>query len=128
MSAKNNLLFFGSLFGLTKLELEDSIQILFDNLNLNEIKHKEFMFLSTGQRKKLMIARALLKQPDIILCDEILSNLDSNSRNEIYDYFSHLKRKEKSIIWVSHSKKEFSEICDRELELNNGKIYESQKA
>jgi len=76
--------------------------------------------LSEGQKQRLVIARALYKNPKILIFDEITSSLDSENEKYIIKEISKLK-KNKTIILISH--KESSLLyCDKILELENGKI------
>lgn len=70
------------------------------------IKHKEkenFLSLSGGQKQRVLIARALVRDPKILLLDEPLSGVDTASQKKFYDLLSHLhKEHQKTIVLVSH--------------------------
>ena len=76
--------------------------------------------LSEGQKQRLVIARALYKNPKILIFDEITSSLDSENEKYIIKEISKLK-KNKTIILISHKKSSLL-YCDKILELKNGKI------
>ena len=78
--------------------------------------------LSGGQRQRIGIARALYRNPSILLLDEATNSLDKNTENEILDVIGNLK-KEKTIIMISHDKNSLR-FCDRIISLNNGYIDE----
>jgi len=123
LTSEQNLKFFGTLYGVKEDLLNKRIMQLGKELEFTTILDKQFMLLSTGQRKKLMIARALLKKPKIILCDEVTSNLDAQSKEHILNYFLKIISKtDTSLIWVSHSKNELNSFCQRVVTLNNGRL------
>ena len=78
--------------------------------------------LSGGQRQRIGIARALYRNPSILLLDEATNSLDKNTENQILDVIGNLK-KEKTIIMISHDKNSLR-FCDRIISLNNGYIDE----
>ena len=69
-----------------------------------------------GQKQRLCLARALAKNPEVLVLDEITANLDSTNEDLIIDQLKNLKQN-KIIIIASHSNK-FSNIADIEIDLN----------
>ena len=78
--------------------------------------------LSGGQRQRIGIARALYRNPSILLLDEATNSLDKDTENQILDVIGNLK-KEKTVILISHDKNSLR-YCDRIISLNNGYIEE----
>jgi len=76
--------------------------------------------LSEGQKQRLVIARALYKNPEILILDEITSSLDGRNEKFIIKEISKLN-KNKTIIFISHKKSSLL-YCDKVLELKNGKL------
>ena len=74
--------------------------------------HRRILKLSGGQQQRVAIARALSYDPKIILADEPIGNLDSDTRDEIMDIFDDLKEPGKCIIIVTHSK-EMTQRADK---------------
>lgn len=66
--------------------------------------HRSVLKLSGGQQQRVGIARALSYNPEILLADEPTGNLDSKTANDIMDLFQSLKKQDKCIILVTHSK------------------------
>lgn len=74
--------------------------------------HRRILKLSGGQQQRIAIERALSYDPKIILADEPIGNLDSDTRDEIMDIFDDLKEQGKCIIIVTHSK-EMAQRADK---------------
>lgn len=68
--------------------------------------------LSSGQVQKIKLARALLSNPDVLVLDEAISNLDINVKSKIKGHLQQLKRAGKIILVISHDLNDYS-ICDR---------------
>ncbi|MCL4516986.1 MAG: ABC transporter ATP-binding protein [Firmicutes bacterium] len=83
LSLKNNLEFFGALQGLGPHVLRDRIEEVLARVGLQEGRNLKFMKCSTGMRKKLNIARALLNDPLVYLMDEPTSGIDPLSAKDI---------------------------------------------
>ena len=77
--------------------------------------------LSGGEKKRVVIARALIKNPEVILCDEPAGNLDNNTSAQIMDLL-HKISKDKLVITVSHDMPDAEKYGDRIIELQGGKI------
>lgn len=123
LTTYQNLLFFGSIYNLSKKEIDFKLAELRETLDIEDILEKPIMFLSSGQRKKAMLARACLKSPRLILCDEFLTNLDDGSQTNAKTFLkNYIEEKKASIIWVSHSKEEINNFCHDSVELMEGVI------
>lgn len=71
------------LYEKTTAEQNSAAGAVIDLLGLHELAHQEMGALSTGQVRKLLIARALVSSPDVVLLDECLEGLDTDSRNDV---------------------------------------------
>jgi len=79
-----------------------------------DILDKRASQMSGGQRQRLLIARALLSEPEILICDEILSSLDAAVRNEISSLLHQIhKEKGLSIVFISHDNLFLQSFCHR---------------
>lgn len=79
----------------------NNVDLAIDKLKINALAHKQINQLSGGQLQKVLIARALVTNPDILLLDEPTASLDTDAKEEIYNMLSSLN-KEITIIMVSH--------------------------
>ncbi len=91
---------------------------------LEEKKDVTIMALSTGMKRRLIFARALLNQPQILLLDEPTTGLDPQARHLVWDEVRHLKKRQVTIILTTHYMDEAEVLCDRILIVDKGKIIE----
>ena len=94
---------------------------------LEEKRDASIMALSTGMKRRLIFARALLNQPQILLLDEPTTGLDPQARHLVWDEVRHLKKKQVTIILTTHYMDEAEVLCDRILIVDKGKIIEEGK-
>lgn len=102
-----------------KTELEYS---MLDALGIDEIKQKQYEQLSTGQKRRLHLALALISNPDIIFLDEPTAGLDVEGRLSLHEQIRKLKAQGKTIVLASHDMAEVETLCDRIAILNEGNI------
>lgn len=93
-------------------------------LGLLEMKDKPIKELSGGEFQKLLIARALVSDPDILLLDEPVSNIDESSRNEIYNILKELNSLDKTIIMVTHDMQSLSSLFSRLIYINRTVLFD----
>ncbi|HEX7483200.1 MAG TPA: ATP-binding cassette domain-containing protein [Candidatus Bathyarchaeia archaeon] len=94
---------------------------------LEEKRDVPIMALSTGMKRRLIFARALLNQPQILLLDEPTTGLDPQARHLVWDEVRHLKKNQVTIILTTHYMDEAEVLCDRILIVDKGKIIEEGK-
>ena len=87
----------------------------------NRAKHKTDE-LSGGEQQRVAVARSLINSPSIILADEPSGNLDSKNANEMHQLLLKLNKEQKQTIIVTTHNKDLAKICDRILEISDGKI------
>lgn len=95
---------------------------MLDTLGINEIERKQYVQLSTGQKRRLHLALALISNPDIVFLDEPTAGLDVEGRLSLHNLIRKLKLQEKTIVLASHDMAEVEALCDRIAILNDGKI------
>jgi len=121
-------------FGITQDKIDKKLmEYALNSAQLNELNHKlsksnnpsvgeNGVRLSGGQRQRIGIARALYRNPSILLLDEATNSLDKHTEDKILDVIANLN-KQKTIILISHDKNSLR-YCDRIISLNNGYIEE----
>ena len=91
-------------------------------LGIKEMKESQYIELSTGQKRRLHLALALISKPDIIFLDEPTAGLDVEGRLSLHEQIRNLKSQGKTIVLASHDMAEVETLCDRIAILNSGKI------
>ena len=91
-------------------------------LGIQEMEKKQYAQLSTGQKRRLHLALALIGDPDIIFLDEPTAGLDVEGRFSLHEQIRTLKAQGKTIVLASHDMAEVETLCDRIAILNHGSI------
>lgn len=92
------------------------------SLGIQELAKKQYADLSTGQKRRLHLALALISDPDIIFLDEPTAGLDVEGRSSLHDQIRKLKAQGKTIVLASHDMAEVESLCDRIAILNGGNL------
>ena len=104
---------------ITSLNRED----LFELLNIDHLLNRKTQQLSGGEKQRVALGRALLKNPQIMLLDEPLASLDEKHKQEILPFLSSLHRELNiPMLYVSHSIEEVSLLCDNIIVMEQGNI------
>lgn len=123
LTGRQNLDFFASLNGLYALTAKERVNSVLRQVDLLDVADKQFQVYSTGMRQRLAIARALLKEPQILFLDEPTRGLDPNASSNLHELIRSLARnKEKTIFLTTHDLNEASDLCDRIAIMDDGKI------
>ena len=96
---------------------------LLEKFGLKELEYKKASLLSGGEKQRVAIVRALIKNPEIIIADEPTGNLDVDNTELVIDAFRQLKDEGKVVIIVTHDVN-IAKENDRKLYLRDGKIIE----
>ena len=102
-----------------KTKIDDA---MLDGLGIKEMEKKQYIQLSTGQKRRLHLALALIGNPDVIFLDEPTAGLDVEGRLSLHDQIRKLKSQGKTIVLASHDMAEVETLCDRIAILNSGNI------
>jgi lipooligosaccharide transport system ATP-binding protein len=122
-----NLLVYARYFDIPRVEALKRAENLLRFAQLEEKRNVVIDQLSTGMKRRLILARALINEPQILLLDEPTTGLDPQARHLIWDKVRSLKKQGVTIILTTHYMDEAAELCDRTLIMDNGKIIEEGK-
>ena len=127
LTVEENLKVYGRLYGVKNLESE--ISEIMEKLNLTEFKKRKTGELSSGQKNRVSLAKALINDPEILLLDEPTASLDpdvgDNIRTFIEDFAS---KKGATIILASHNMSEVERLCHEVMMMKDGKIIDKGKS
>ena len=122
-----NLLVYARYFDLSKEEAAKRATEQLRFFQLQEKQNVQIVELSTGMKRRLIVARALLNEPQILLLDEPTTGLDPQARHLVWDEIRTLRKNGVTIIITTHYMDEAAELCDRIFIMDNGKIIEQGK-
>ncbi|MCD6522945.1 MAG: ABC transporter ATP-binding protein [Candidatus Diapherotrites archaeon] len=122
MTARDNLLFFSRLYGIPKNESEERVRELLELVGLEDVAKKKVGEFSTGMKKRLAIAQALINDPEVLFLDEPTSGLDPTGVIEMRNLIRNLKKEGKTIFFSSHILSEVEEVCDTFGIISKGKL------
>ena len=120
-----NLEVYASFFDLSKKEAKKRAINLLRFFQLEEKRDATIPQLSGGMKRRLIMARALINEPKILLLDEPTTGLDPQGRHLVWDEIRILKKQGVTIILTTHYMDEATVLCDRLLIIDNGKIIET---
>ncbi|WP_165143931.1 ABC transporter ATP-binding protein [Marinitoga sp. 38H-ov] len=121
LNLEENLNFFGMLNNLTGKELKKKVEKGLKEMGLYENRKIKYMEASTGMKRRLNLARALIKEAEIYLLDEPTNGVDIETKMKIYEIMEELSKNGKTIILASHDVSEM-EKTDRIVVLKKGEI------
>jgi len=122
LPVEENLLVYGRYFGLSRATIHRRIDELLEFAQLSDRRSAIVDHLSGGMKRRLIIARALINQPDVILLDEPTTGLDPQARHALWDRLYRLKRDGATLIITTHYMDEAEQLCDRLVVMDKGKI------
>ena len=121
LTVEENLKVYGKMYGVNNLQ--DKISDLMKQLNLSEFKKRKTGELSSGQKNRVSLAKALINDPEILLLDEPTASLDPDVGDYIRTYLEGFaSKKGATILLASHNMNEVERLCDEVMMMKNGNI------
>jgi len=121
LTVDENLKVYGKMYGVKNLQ--DKISELTKQLNLSEFKKRKTGELSSGQKNRVSLAKALINDPEILLLDEPTASLDPDVGDYIRTYIeSFATKKGTTILLASHNMNEVERLCSEVMMMKNGSI------
>ena len=122
MSAKENLEFFGQLYGISGTKLRERVAWCLDFAQLADRAKSRVSTFSGGMKRRLNIAVALMHEPAVLLLDEPTVGVDPQSRNHIFECIQTLREQGMTILYTTHYMEEAQRLCDRVAIMDHGKL------
>ena len=121
LTVEENLKVYGKMYGVKNLK--DKILDLMKQLNLSEFKTRKTGELSSGQKNRVSLAKALINDPEILLLDEPTASLDPDVGDYIRTYIEDFASKRgTTILLASHNMNEVERLCNEVMMMKNGNI------
>lgn len=128
LTVEQNLLVIGRLYGFKKHEILKNMDEYLAKLGILHKKKSLVTTLSAGQTTRMMLAKALMTKPKLLLLDEPTASLDPEIAQEVVDLILKIRKEEGvSVLLTSHNMSEVSLLCDRLVFLQAGKIIANDK-
>jgi len=122
LTPREMLLFSADLYGVVPEVAARRLDELAELLELAEFIGQRCATLSTGQKQRVNLARALIHDPPVMLMDEPTLGLDIVASKVVFDYIGHLRRQRKAVIVCTHRLDEAQRLCDRFGLLHEGQL------
>ena len=122
LSVYENLLTYGRYFNMSRADIDSRATELLDFVQLTERRDDQVEPLSGGMKRRLIIARGLINQPEMVILDEPTTGLDPQARHVVWDRLYQLKREGVTLIITTHYMDEAEQLCDRLVVMDKGRI------
>ncbi len=122
LSVADNLYVYGRYFGMRRSHVRDRIPELLEFAQLSERGDDKVTVLSGGMKRRLVIARALINTPSMVLLDEPTTGLDPQARHLVWDRLRELTRHGVTLLLTTHYMDEAEQLCDRLVVMSDARI------
>jgi len=122
LTPREMLTYYANLFSLSKIERVNAIDRVSSRFGLEEFIDTKIGKLSTGQRQRTSISRAVLQQPELMIFDEPTAGLDPISARHITEFIRESRRSGITLLFSTHNLREAEKLCDRIAIMHDGEI------
>ena len=125
LTARENIAYFAELTGVLDGELKRRVDAVVDRLDMASFTNQRAESLSSGQKQKVAIARAIVHDPPVLMFDEPTSNLDVLASRDIREFMVESKERGKCVIFSTHVLHDAERLCDRVTIIHEGRVVAS---
>ena len=122
LTVEQNLLIYAGYFSIPTAKARKRAAELLDFFALTHKKDAQVMELSGGMARRLILARALVNRPELLILDEPTTGLDPQSRHQVWEKLTALKKQGLTVLLTTHYMEEAANLCDRLMIIDHGKI------
>ena len=122
LTGREILRYFAGLYDLTQAQADRRIEELDASLDLSGTLDIRASGFSTGMKQKIVIARAVIHDPPVLILDEAASGLDVMARRALLDFVLAYRREGRVVVYSTHVMSEVEEVCDRVAILERGEL------
>lgn len=122
LSVEQNLLVFAGYFAMSRRAAVQRTEELLDYFALGHKRQAKVSDLSGGMARRLMLARALINDPELVILDEPTTGLDPQSRHQVWDKLKELRGRGLTMLLTTHYMEEAAWLCDRLIIVDHGRV------
>jgi ABC-2 type transport system ATP-binding protein len=122
LTVAETLDFHGGYFGMPKRERRERAEELLDAFSLTAKRDERTRTLSGGMKRRLILARALMHRPRLLILDEPTAGVDVELRLELWHYVRRINEEGTTVLLTTHYLEEAEQLCDRVAFINEGEI------
>jgi ABC-2 type transport system ATP-binding protein len=122
LTLEETLDYHGGYFGMRRKERKERIAELLDAFSLTAKRNDRTRTLSGGMKRRLILARALMHRPKLLILDEPTAGVDVELRLELWHYVQRINQEGTTILLTTHYLEEAEQLCDRMAFINDGRI------
>ncbi len=122
LTVEQNLLIYAGYFAIPTSKARERAAELLEFFALTHKKDAQVMELSGGMARRLILARALVNRPELLILDEPTTGLDPQSRHQVWEKLTALKKQGLTVLLTTHYMEEAASLCDRLMIIDHGQI------
>jgi ABC-2 type transport system ATP-binding protein len=122
LTVEETLDYHGGYFGMPKKERRERSKELLETFSLTEKRNDRTRTLSGGMKRRLILARALMHRPKLLILDEPTAGVDVELRLELWHYVQRINTEGTTILLTTHYLEEADQLCDKIAFINHGEI------
>jgi sodium transport system ATP-binding protein len=122
LTARENIAYFARLSEIAERDVDRRVDAVVDRLDMSAFAKQRAESLSSGQKQKVAIARAIVHDPPVLMFDEPTSNLDVLASKEVRDFMVESRSRGKCVIFSTHVLHDAERLCDRVSIMHEGRV------